>query len=183
MKLSRFTSRKVAYSGLFLALALIVSLIENALPPIIPALPYAKIGLSNIVLLACFLLIGPIEGYVVLILRCFLSSVFAANMSSMIWSLPAALVSYTIMVILYYTKIFSTCGLSIIGGMIHNLIQIVVASFVVSSSCYFYLPYMLLAGFLAGFVTGIICHFVYESFKNKFSIKNIKSEEYVREVR
>ena len=51
-------SRRLALSGLFLALALIVSLIENLIPPIVPALPYAKLGLGNVVLLACFLLVG-----------------------------------------------------------------------------------------------------------------------------
>lgn len=183
MRISRFNARKVAYSGLFLALALIVSLVESALPPIIPVLPYAKVGLSNVVLLACFLLIGPVEGYIVLILRCFLSAVFAANLGSMIWSVPAALVSYTVMVLLYYTKFFSVAGLSVIGGMIHNFIQILVATFVVGASCFYYLPYMLLAGFLAGFVTGIVCHFIVISMKDRLKINNLKSEEYRREER
>lgn len=182
MKLSRFTSRKIALSGLFLALALIVSLIESSLPPIIPALPYAKIGFGNIVLLACFMLIGPVEGYIVLILRCFLSSVFAANMASLIWSMPAAFVSYTVMVLLYKTKIFSTTGLSIIGGMFHNFVQILVATLVIGSSCFYYLPYMLLAGFLAGFVTGIVCHYIVIVLKDKYVIDNYKSVEYFREI-
>ena len=99
-KPSKFTTRRVALCGLFLALALIVSLIESYIPPIIPALPYAKIGLGNVVLLACFLLLGVWEGYIVLVLRCVLSAVFAANTASLIWSLPSALVAYTLMVLL-----------------------------------------------------------------------------------
>ena len=114
-KPSKFTTRRVALCGLFLALALIVSLIESYIPPIIPALPYAKIGLGNVVLLACFLLLGVWEGYIVLVLRCVLSAVFAANTASLIWSLPSALVAYTLMVLLSKTRLFSTCGLSIVG--------------------------------------------------------------------
>ena len=64
---AKFNAKKVAIAGLFLALALIVSLIESYLPPIIPVLPYAKIGLGNVVLLACFLCLGVWEGYVVLV--------------------------------------------------------------------------------------------------------------------
>ena len=47
-------AKRVALSGVMLALALIVSLIENMIPPIVPMLPYAKLGLTNVVLLACF---------------------------------------------------------------------------------------------------------------------------------
>lgn len=162
------STKRVALCGLFLALALIVSLVESFIPPIIPALPYAKIGLGNVVLLACFLLLGVWEGYIVLVLRCLLNAVFAANMASLIWSLPSALVAYTIMVILYKTRIFSICGLSVAGGITHNLVQICVASAVVSSGVFAYLPYMMLAGALAGFVTGVLCHFVVTALKGRF---------------
>ena len=80
----KFTTRRVALCGLFLSLALIVSLIASYIPPIIPALPYAKIGLGNVVLLACFLLLGVLEGYIVLVLRCVLSAVFAENTARLI---------------------------------------------------------------------------------------------------
>lgn len=168
-KPTKITTRRVALCGLFLALALIISLIESYIPPIIPALPYAKIGLGNVVLLACFLLLGVWEGYIVLVLRCLLSAVFAANMASLIWSLPSALVAYTLMILLAKTRIFSTCGLSIVGGMAHNFMQICIASLVLSSGVFVYLPYMMLAGSLAGFVTGILCHFIVFALKERLA--------------
>ena len=180
-KPSKFTTRRVALCGLFLALALIVSLIESYIPPIIPALPYAKIGLGNVVLLACFLLLGVWEGYIVLVLRCVLSAVFAANTASLIWSLPSALVAYTLMVLLSKTRLFSTCGLSIAGGMTHNLMQICVASVVVSSGVFVYLPYIMLAGALAGLVTGILCHFIVGALKGRLNI-DFKDCEYHRQI-
>ena len=139
-------AKRVALSGVMLALALIVSLIENMIPPIVPMLPYAKLGLTNVVLLACFMLVGVWEGYVVLLLKCLLSAVYAGNMSMLIWSLPSALVAYTIMVLLSKTKLFSITGLSVVGGMLHNFTQIVVATLILGTSVFFYLPYMLLAG-------------------------------------
>ena len=180
-KKTRLSTKRVALCGLFLALALIVSLIESFIPPIIPALPYAKIGLGNVVLLACFLLLGVWEGYIVLVLRCLLNAVFAANMASLIWSLPSALVAYTIMVLLAKTHMFSICGLSVAGGIVHNLVQICVASIVVSSGVFAYLPYMMLAGAIAGFVTGILCHFIVVSLKDKLNVK-VDSYEYHREI-
>lgn len=152
-----------------LALALILSIVESYIPPIVPMLPYAKIGLTNVVLLACFLLVGVFEGYAVLLLKCLLAAVFAGNFSMLIWSVPSSLVAYTVMVLLFKTKIFSTVGLSVAGGMLHNFTQILVATIVVGTSVFFYLPYMLLAGGIAGFATGIICHFAVEGLKPKLT--------------
>lgn len=176
----KMTAKRVALSGLFLALALIVSLIENALPPIIPALPYAKIGLGNIVLLACFLMLGAFEGYVVLILRCFLNAVFAGNIASMAWSLPSALVAYTVMILLCKSRFFSICGVSVVGGIMHNLVQILVSMILVGNSVLVYLPYMMLAGALAGFVTGIVCYLIIKALRGKITL--VKEEVYIRET-
>ncbi len=172
-----YDSKKLALSGILLAFALIISLLENMLPPIIPALPYAKIGLSNIVLLACFLLVGVWEGYVVLLLKCLLAAVFSGNLSMMIWSLPSALVAYTAMVLLFKTRLFSITGLSMAGGMLHNFTQILVATLVVGKSVFAYLPYMLLAGGLAGLATGIICHFLLKAVNLKLAGKRNYNED------
>lgn len=153
-------TKKIALSGLFLALALIVSLLESLLPPIVPALPYAKLGLGNVVLLMCFVLVGVREGYCVLLLRCLLAAVFAGNFSSLMWSVPAALAAYTAMYLLYKTRFFSTVALSALGGMVHNAVQMAVGVGVVGSAVAAYLPYMLVAGGVAGVATGIVCHFV-----------------------
>lgn len=153
-------TKRIALSGLFLALALIVSLIENLIPPVIPALPYAKLGLGNVILLACFLLVGVGEGCVVLVLKCFFAALFSGNFSMLIWSLPAAAVAYAAMVLLSRTRLFSVTGLSVAGGMLHNMTQILVSMAVVGEAVVAYMPYMLLAGGLAGVVTGVICHFV-----------------------
>lgn len=153
-------TKKIALSGLFLALALIVSLLESLLPPIVPTLPYAKLGLGNVVLLMCFVLVGVREGYCVLLLRCLLAAVFAGNFSSLMWSVPAALAAYTAMYLLYKTRFFSTVALSAVGGMVHNAVQMAVGVGVVGSAVAAYLPYMLVAGGVAGVATGIVCHFV-----------------------
>lgn len=153
-------TKKIALSGLFLALALIVSLLESLLPPIVPALPYAKLGLGNVVLLMCFVLVGVREGYCVLLLRCLLAAVFAGNFSSLMWSVPAALAAYTAMYLLYKMRFFSTVALSAVGGMVHNAVQMAVGVGVAGSAVAAYLPYMLVAGGVAGVATGIVCHFV-----------------------
>lgn len=177
---AKFTAKRVAVDATFLALALIVSLIESMIPPIVPALPYAKIGIGNVVLLACFLLVGTLDGYVVLVLRCLLNAVFSANMASIAWSLPSALAAYLVMTLLYKTKLFSVCGVSVVGGIVHNLMQICVASLIVGKSVFVYLPYMMLAGSIAGNITGLVCYFIVKSLGDRFSRK-FKTQQYVRQ--
>ncbi len=177
---AKFTAKRVAVDATFLALALIVSLIESMIPPIVPALPYAKIGIGNVVLLACFLLVGTLDGYVVLVLRCLLNAVFSANMASLAWSLPSALAAYLVMTLLYKTKLFSVCGVSVVGGIVHNLMQICVASLIVGKSVFVYLPYMMLAGAIAGIVTGLVCYFIVKSLGGRFSRK-FKTQPYARQ--
>ena len=69
-------------------------------------------------------------------------------------------------------------GLSVTGGMLHNFTQILVATIVVGKSVFFYLPYMLLAGGVAGLVTGVICHFAVNGLKEKVSFDRNKEEDY-----
>ena len=181
--MKRLNTKRIALAGLFLALALIVSLIESYLPPIIPVLPYAKIGLGNVVLLACFLCLGVWEGYIVLVLRCVLTAVFAGNYVALMWSLPSAFVAYTAMVLLYKTRHFSVVGTSMVGGILHNFVQICVACAVIGKSVFAYLPYMMLAGALAGFATGTICYFVCKTLKTVGKDKTAAYDqiEYCRE--
>lgn len=181
MQARKFDVKNIARMGIFLALALIVTLVENLLPPIVPMLPYAKIGLTNIVLLACFVMLGTWQGFVVLALKCLFAAIFAGNFGMLMYSVPAALVSYVVMILLFKTKLFSVTGISVTGAIIHNTMQIVVASFIIGKSVFAYLPYMMLAGAVAGIVTGLVCWFVIKYMPLKVIFgegeKGVKAEE------
>jgi len=151
---------KLTKLGLLTAIALILSLVENMLPPLVPFLPYAKLGLSNVVLLFALIALGVGEGYIILLIKCLFFSVFSANFSILLWSLPASFIAYSVMVALKYLNAFSTSGISAAGAMTHNAVQIIVAAIIIGNTVFVYLPYMLLAGGLAGLFTGLCCHFL-----------------------
>lgn len=157
--MKKYPAKKVALAGLFLAHALIVSLLESLIPPLVPALPYAKLGLANAVLLACFLLVGAGEGFVVLLLKCLLAAVFSGNFAALAWSVPASLAAYAVMIAMCKARIFSITAVSAVGGAVHNAVQIAVGMAAAGAAVAVYLPYMLLAGAVAGVVTGVLCHF------------------------
>ncbi|NLZ25050.1 MAG: Gx transporter family protein [Clostridiales bacterium] len=171
-KAKKRVTEKISKTALFLAAALIVSLIENALPPLIPVLPYAKLGLSNAVLLVCLLTVGAVESIIALIVKCLLMSVFSGNFTSLLWSFPAGLCAYAVMLLLLKLKIFSITGISSAGGIIHNAVQIIISVFLVGKSVLLYLPFMMLTGGIAGIVTGLICHYTVLYIKNDRKPKN-----------
>ena len=170
------TAKKIANVGLLLAVALIVSLVENMLPPLVPVMPYAKLGLGNVVLLFCFLLVGWREGGLILILRCVLMAVFSGNYVALLWSLPSGIVAYCIMIFMIKSKLFSVPATSAMGAMAHNFTQIIIASVIIGNSVFGYLPYMLLLGGLCGLFTGLACHYLSLALGGKFGLKEYTSK-------
>jgi len=76
------------------------------------------------------------------------------------------------MLLLFRLKIFSIAGISSAGGIIHNAAQILISVFLVGESILLYLPFMMLAGGIAGLITGLICHYAVIYLKNGAKPKN-----------
>ena len=54
-------------------------------------------------------------------------------------------------------KAFSVIGVSILGGITHNLGQIVIAALVVENvNLFYYLPALMIAGLVTGLLIGIV---------------------------
>ena len=148
--------------ALFTTVALLLHLVESALPPILPFAPGAKMGLSNVATLLALVLLSYTDAYLVLLIRCFLGSVFAGNVASLLYSLPAGLISLTVQLLLYHFlyRFLSLMSISFAGAMVHNAVQVAVASFTVGTNLSLMLPFMLLASVIAGLFVGIVAFFV-----------------------
>lgn len=150
-------AKRITRIALFTAAALLLNLVESMLPPVLPFAPGAKMGLSNLVTLVAFIILGYTDAYLILLLRCLLGSMFAGNMSALIYSVPAGLLSLTVQILLYHFlfRFVSIMGISFIGAVIHNAVQVMVASIIVKTNLMAMLPFMLLASVIAGLFVGI----------------------------
>ncbi|MDF2486314.1 MAG: putative rane protein, partial [Herbinix sp.] len=119
-------SQKVATYGLFVALAFILSYIESLFPLSI-AIPGIKLGLANLVVITALYKMGVKEAFVLSVIRIILVGFTFGNPSMMMFSLAGGLLSWLLMVIFQKTKLFGMIGVSIIGGIAHNIGQIVVS--------------------------------------------------------
>lgn len=149
---------KVAYFGVFIALALIFSYIESLIPiMVLIPIPGIKLGLPNLIVLIALYKMGMKEAYVLSVARVILAGFMFGNMFSIIYSLAGGLLSLTVMVLLKKSDHFSIFGISTAGGVMHNVGQILVAIVALESvSIAYYLPVLLISGVITGMVIGVI---------------------------
>ena len=151
--------RRTAELGLFLALALILSYVESLIPFSF-GIPGIKLGLPNLIVL---LLLydemgnGAQEALLVNGLRIVLSGVLFSNLYAILYALAGALFSFMAMLLGKRIGCLSMVGVSILGGVFHNIGQILVAMLVVETfAVAYYAPFLIVAGTVTGAVLGFV---------------------------
>jgi len=146
---------KVAYFGVFAALALIFSYVETLIP-IQFGIPGVKLGLANLIIVIALYRMKLSEAYLLSIVRVLLAGFIFGNYFSIIYSLAGGILSLTVMALLRKKGGFSVIGVSIAGGVFHNIGQLIVASVIVETfSVMYYVPVLLIAGLVTGLLIGI----------------------------
>ena len=149
------TKRLVTISSL-VAVAMILSYIENLIPAFV-AIPGVKIGLSNIATVFALYSLGWPYAIGVSLVRVLLSALLFGNFVSLIYSLSGAALALLVMILLKKTNLFSTVGISVAGGVCHNIGQVVAACIVMKTiTLATYVIPLLISGTIAGVVIGII---------------------------
>lgn len=142
--------------GLLLATALILSYVESLIPFFF-GVPGMKLGLPNMAIVMALYMFGWKEAIVINVFRIVISGFLFGNMYGILFSLSGAVISFIAMLIIKSTDRFSMTGTSIIGGVFHNIAQILVAAFVVKTSgIIYYMPVLIIAGVITGFINGTI---------------------------
>ena len=146
---------KVAYFGVFTALALIFSYVETLIP-VNFGIQGVKLGLANLVIVIAIYKMKLSDAFLLSVVRVVLSGFIFGNYFSILYSLAGGALSLAVMALLKRAGGFSVIGISIAGGIAHNIGQLIVAMLVVETfRVAYYLPVLLLAGMLAGSVIGI----------------------------
>lgn len=147
------------------ALALIFSYIEFLIPISI-GLPGIKLGIANVVIVVAIYKLGASYGLVINIARILLAALLFGNMFSAIYALCGGLLSLIVMVLLKKTNLFSIVGVSMAGGVFHNVGQILIATVLVSSvKALYYFPVLLFAGLVTGIINGVISTLILRALK------------------
>lgn len=154
-------SKKISITALFTAFAVILSYVETFIPAI--GIPGVKLGLANFAVILALYLLGYKDALLINIIRIIIIGAFFGNLFSICFSIAGALFSFLFMAILRKTESVSMITVGIVGGVAHNIGQIIVASFVVETySVITYLPILIVSGIITGTAIGMMAHIIYK---------------------
>ena len=147
---------KTAYLGVFASLAIIFGYLESLIPFHI-GIPGVKLGIANIITVVMLYKMGTKEAGIITMVRVVVVGFMFSNAFSIIYSLAGCFMSLTTMHLLKKKDFFSIYGISMAGGVAHNVGQIAMASVLMETgSIWYYLPVLLVSGILTGLVIGIV---------------------------
>lgn len=147
---------KAAYLGLLLAFALLLSYIEVLLPLQV-GIPGVKLGLANLAVLLCLYLFTVKEAMLLSVVKAVLTGLLFGNLYMIIYSLAGAVLSCLVMAVMIRLGKWHVPVVSAMGGVIHNVGQLMVAYLTIQTyGILYYVPILLIAGLMTGLLIGVI---------------------------
>ncbi len=151
----------MAVDAMLTALALIIFVVELQIPNPFP-IPGIKLGLSNIISLVAVFELGAFDGFVILVLRILLGSMFAGRVTTLIYSFAGGLLCFLLTVLLKRVLTKDQIWVcSVFGAVAHNIGQVAAAVIITQTPAILsFLPVLAVSGILSGLFTGIIATIV-----------------------
>lgn len=148
-------TQRIAFIGVFSALAIILAFVEFILPPLWSAVPGIKMGLPNIIIFFLLYKSSLKEAVLVSVIRLFAVAFLFGNAVTLTYSFAGAFLSLTVMAIMKKINIFSMVGVSIGGAVCHNLAQVLVAMILLGTKeIGYYMIILAITGIIAGIFVG-----------------------------
>ena len=149
-------TKRLAELALLTAVALIIFIVELRIPDIIP-IPGVKLGLANIITVYAVYKYSAKETAMIVFARVLLGAIFGGNISAMIYSMSGAVFCLVGMLAVKRIVRMKYIWLSsILGSILHNTGQIVIAIVMMKSFAVLsHYPFLIISGCIAGCFTGI----------------------------
>ena len=155
--------RKIIFIALLVAQGVIIGLIENMIPYPFAFAPGAKLGLANLITIIAIFTMPKKESFLLVWMRLILTTLVGGRLSTFLYSMSGSLLSYLSMLLVKKLgpKRVSIIGISATGGFMHNVGQLVTASWIAQSwSVMLYLPILSFLGILSGIAIGIAANYL-----------------------
>ena len=162
----RKQAHKIAFLGLCTAVAMVFAWVESLLPPLMAAVPGIKLGLPNIAIIFILYRFGWKEAAAVSFVRIVAVSLLFGNPMTFAYSVAGGFLSLLVMTLLRKMDFLSTVGVSVAGGVLHNVGQILMAMLLLGTA---ELGYYLIVLAVTGTVSG-----VFVGFGGSFAVKRIQ---------
>ena len=154
-------------TAMLFAAAMVLSFVENSLPPLPITIPGVKFGLSNIAVMYALFFINVSSAFTIAVLKAGFTVMTRGAVAGLL-SLTGGLLSVIIMLVLLrvFKDKLSYFALSMSGAVSHNIGQYMVVSMINPVAVmWYYLPVLLISGILAGLLTSVLLKFILPAFK------------------
>lgn len=155
--------QKIIFISLLVAQGVVIGLIENTIPYPFAFAPGAKLGLANLITIIALFTMPKRDSFLLIWLRLILTTLLGGTVSTFLYSMSGSLLSYFGMLLVKQLgpKRVSIIGISAAGGFLHNVGQLVTASWIAQSwSVMLYLPVLAFFGILSGIAIGIAANYL-----------------------
>lgn len=157
---------RLSLIAMLAALAFALSFLESLIP-FQPGLPGIKPGFANLVIVFALYRMNARSAFTINLVRILLSGLLFGGLFGILYSVAGAAASLAVMTVLLAIEkkreargkmpLFSILGISMAGGVFHNLGQLLIAIVLLSSlNLVYYLPVMILSGIVTGIINGAI---------------------------
>ena len=159
-------TQTLTFLSIMTAVCMVLSFVETLLPPVTAITPGIKMGFPNIIIIALLYRSGLKQAASVSFVRICLSSLLFGNVTTFVYSLAGAVLSLTVMLFLKKSRLFSIVGVSVAGGIMHNLGQILTAVILLGTKeIGYYMIILCVTGTLAGVFVGVVATFILKYIK------------------
>lgn len=150
------SSKQIAFLGVCTSVALVLAYVESLIPPLYAAVPGIKLGLPNVVIIFVLYRCGVKAAAAVSFVRMVAVALLFGNPMTLAYSLAGGTLSLIAMALLRRTGLFSTVGVSVAGGVLHNVGQILMAMLLLSTAeLGYYLIVLAVTGTVSGIFVGL----------------------------
>lgn len=156
-------NQRLVYIALLAAQAVIISLVERAIPFPFAIAPGAKLGLANVITCVALYTLSTKDTIKVITIRLILATLLGGTISTFMYSAAGAVLSFIGMWSvkgLGPTRV-SLIGVSVTGAVLHNFGQLLIASWIAQTwTVLLYLPILSFIGILSGIAIGIFANYL-----------------------
>ena len=156
----KHSAKTVAFLGMCTAIAMVFAWVESQLPPLVAAVPGVKMGLPNIAIIFILYRFGWKEAAAVSFVRIIAVSLLFGNPIMIAYSLAGGFLSLFGMTLLKKLNFLSPTGVSVAGGVLHNVGQVLMAMLIMSTAGLgYYLIILTVTGIVSGVFVGLCSSF------------------------
>ncbi|MCT1904479.1 Gx transporter family protein [Oceanobacillus sojae] len=174
-------NQRLVYIALLAAQAVIISLIERAIPSPFVIAPGAKLGLANIITCMALYTLPVKDASKVVMIRIILATLLGGTISSFMYSASGAALSFIGMcsVKKLGPSRISLIGVSVAGAILHNIGQLTIASWVAQTwTVLLYLPVLSFFGILSGIAMGMVANYLLNHVEQLHYYRSLQEMKY-----